>query len=204
MSEVFRDVNIDHCNFIHNNHYRGHGAAIHFSSSNVTNRHQLSVFTINDCNFTYNNAKSLVYIENTISKHNVNINFRSTKFCHNQGVSVYAENQNIYLNGINLFQNNTAENGAGIYISNYSTVIFDENSYTTLTQNFGGDGGTVFLNNHSNVIFDKNSMTTFIDNKATKGGAIYSGFSSNITFKSTYKVTFNHNIASRTGGAIVS
>ena len=203
LSEVSRDVNIDHCNFVHNNHYRGHGAAIHYSSSNVTNCRQFSVFTISDCNFTYNYAKSLVYIENTISKHNVNINFRSTKFCHNQGVSVYAENQNIYLNGKNLFQNNTAKIGAGIYISDHSTVIFDENSYATFTENFGSDGGTVFLNNHSNVIFNKNSITTFSDNKATEGGAIYSGFSSNITFKSTCKVTFNHNSA-ECGGAIWS
>ena len=69
LSEVSGDVNIDHCNFVHNNHYRGHGAAIHYSSSNVTNCHQLTVFTIIGCNFAYNYAKSLVYIENTISRH---------------------------------------------------------------------------------------------------------------------------------------
>ena len=95
LSEVSGDVNIDHCSFVHNNHYGGHGAAIHYSSSNVTNCHQLAVFTIIGCNFAYNYAKSLVYIENTISRHNVTICY--TKFCYNQGISVYAVNQNIYL-----------------------------------------------------------------------------------------------------------
>ena len=208
LSEVSGDVNIDHCNFVHNNHYRGHGAAIHYSSSNVTNCHQLSVFTISDCNFTYNYAKSLVYIENTIYRHNVTIHY--TKFCHNQGISVYAVNQNIYLNGEILFQNNTAENGTAIHISDHSTVIFSENSDVTFTQNFAKDrGGTVFLRNHSNVVFDQNSVTVFNDNIATYyGGAIYSEVSSNITFKANCKVTFSNNSAKHQrrnrGGAMYS
>ena len=206
LSEVSGDVNINHCNFVYNNHYRGHGAAIHYSSSNVTNRHQLSVFTIGGCNFAYNYAKSLVYIENTISRHNVTI--RYTKFCHNQGVSVYAVSQNIYLTGKNLFQNTTAKTGTAIHISDHSTVIFSENSDVTFTQNFAKDrGGTVFLRNYSNVIFDQNSMTVFNDNEATKGGAIYSEVSSNITFKANCKVTFSNNSAkqqwrSNGGGAM--
>ena len=207
LSEVSGEVNIDHCNFVHNNHYGGHGAAIHYSSSNVTNCHQLAVFTISDCNFAYNYAKSLVYIENTIYRHNVTIHY--TKFCHNQGISVYAVNQNIYLNGEILFQNNTVENGTAIHISDHSTVIFSENSDVTFTQNFAKDrGGTVFLRNHSNIIFDQNSVTVFNDNIATYyGGAIYSEVSSNITFKANCKVTFSNNSAKQqrwrsSGGAM--
>ena len=195
LSEVFGDVNIDHCNFVYNNHYRGHGAAIHYSSSNVTNCHQLAVFTISDCNFPYNYAKSLVYIDNTVSRHNVTI--RYTKFCHNQGISVYAVSQNIYLTGKNVFQNNTAENGTAIHISDHSTVIFSKNSDVIFTQNFAKDrGGTIFLRNHSNIIFDQNSVTAFNDNIATYyGGAIYSEVSSNITFKANCKVIFSNNSA---------
>ena len=207
LSEVSGDVNIDHCNFVHNNHYRGHGAAIHYSSSNVTN-HQLSMFTISDCNFAYNYAKSLVYIENTISRHNVNVTIHYTKFCHNQGVSVYAVNQNIYLTGKNVFHNNTAKNGTAIHISDHSTVIFSENSDVTFTQNFAKDrGGTVFIRNHSNVIFDQNSITVFNDNIAAYGGAICSEVSSNITFKPNCKVTFSNNSVKQqwgSGGAIYS
>ena len=204
LSEVSGDVSFNHCNFVHNNHYRGHGAAIHFSASNVTNSLQLSVFTISDCNFTYNNhGKSLVYIKNTISKHNNNVTFCSAKFCHNKGVSVYAVNQNIYLNGKILFQNNTAQNGTGIYINDHSTVIFGENSDVTFTQNFAMDsGGTIFLRNYSNIMFDQNSVATFNDNKAPYGGAIYSEASSNITFKANCKVTFNKNSAKPTAGEL--
>ena len=49
LSELSGDVNINHCEFVHNTH-RGHGAAIHYLSSSVTNLHQLLVFTISDCN----------------------------------------------------------------------------------------------------------------------------------------------------------
>ena len=206
LSEVSGDVNIDHCNFVHNNHYGGHGAAIHYSSSNVINCHQLSVFRIFGCNFAYNYAKSLVYIENTISKHNITIHY--TKFCHNQGISVYAVSQSIYLTGKNVFQDNTAKVGTVIHISDHSTVIFSENSDVTFTQNFAKDrGGTVYLRNHSNVIFDQNSVTVFNDNIVTSyGGAIYSEGSSNITFKANCKVTFSNNSAKQhwwgSGGAM--
>ena len=201
LSEVSGDVNIDYCNFVHNNHYRGHGATIHYSSSSYKN---FPVFTISDSNFVYNYAKSLVYIESSVTKHDNNINFLSVKFCDNHGVSVYAVNRNLYLNGSILFQKNTAENGVGIYISDHSTVIFGQNSKVTFTQNFAmANGGTIFLRSHSNVIFDNNSMATFSDNKATYGGVIYCEVSSNITFKSTSKVTFDHNTA-RLGGAIFS
>ena len=74
LSNLSGDVHISHCNFVHNNHYKGHGAAIHYSSNNIISFYQLTLFTINDCNFTDNkHAKSLVYIENRISKHNLTI-----------------------------------------------------------------------------------------------------------------------------------
>ena len=208
LSEVSGYVNINHCQFVNNNHYRGYGAAIHYSSSNGESSHmynKLSWFTINNCNFAYNYAKSLVHFKNTASAKHYNITFRSAKFCHNQGISVYAVNQNIHLNEINIFQNNTAENGAGIYISDYSFVIFGENSSTALIKSFVNfNGGTVFLKNYSSIIFDQNSVTTFNANKATHGGAIYSQASSNVLFKATSKVMFSNNFAKQDGGAIYS
>ena len=99
LSEVAGNVNINHCNFVHNNHYSGHGAAIQYSSSNRASSHnKLTMFTISDCDFAYNYAKSLVHFVNTIStEHYSNIIFHSSKFCHNHGASIYAINQNIYL-----------------------------------------------------------------------------------------------------------
>ena len=204
LSAVSGNVNISNCRFTHNSQYRGHGAAIHYSSSNSTNCPQLS-FVISDCNFTYNkHAESLVYIENRISECNNNIVFHSLKFCHNQGLSVYAISQNIYFNKKILFQNNTAENGTAVYITDYSTVIFGENSEVTFIQNIANlSDGIVFLRNHSNVIFDQNSVAIFDDNKVSNG-TVYSEINSNITFQANCKVTFHSNSARCYGAAICS
>ena len=131
LSEVSGDVNIKHCQFVYNSHYRGHGAAIHYLSSNVTNHVQL-IFKINSCEFTYNEgAKSLIYIENKISEHNDSISFCHFKFYHNQGTSIYVVNHKLNFHGNLLFLHNTAEYGAGIHISNKSTVIFGKNLFAT-------------------------------------------------------------------------
>ena len=204
LSGVSGHVNISHCNFIHNIHYRGHGAAIHYSSSNVTNDLQL-VLAICNCNFTNNkNAKSLVYIENIMSISNYNITIQNTKFCHNKGASIYVVNQNFYLFEKVLFQNNTAENGAGIYMKDHSTVIFGKNSDAAFIQNSAdNNGGAVFLTDHSSIIFDQNSIATFTDNNANRG-TIYSEVNCYVTFQATCEVTFTNNIVKMHGSAIYS
>ena len=110
LSEVSGDVNIRHCQFVYNSHYRSHGAAVHYSSNNVKSHTQLWL-TICNCNFSYNkDAISLVYFQNRISKHNDIIIFHSSNFCHNLHVtSIYAVNQRLSFNGRLLFQNNTAK-----------------------------------------------------------------------------------------------
>ena len=124
LSEVTGDVNINNCQFVLNSHYRGHGAAIHYLSSNKRNQPQL-VFKINNCNFTYNEgAKSLAYINNKNHEHNNSISLHNLNFCHNQCTSIYVVNEKLNFYGNLLFLNNTAENGAGIHISKKSTIIF--------------------------------------------------------------------------------
>ena len=168
-----------------------------------TNSYQ-SAFAINNCNFTYNIAKSLVYIENSVSENKNAIQFCYSKFYHNQGVSVYVINQNVYLHGKVLFQNNIAENGAGIYISDHSTVVFGETSEVVfINHSANNSGGAVLLINHSNVIWDKNYIVTFDNNKATNG-VIYSVSSSNVTFKANCQVTFINNSAKGHRAAIYS
>ena len=121
LSGVSGHVNISHCSFVHSNHYEGHGAAIHYSSSNCLRLW----FTLSNCNFTYNkHARSLVYVQNTMSESNSSIIVQDLKFYHNQGTSIYVVNQNIHLLDKFLFQNNTAKNDAGIYMKDHSTVVF--------------------------------------------------------------------------------
>ena len=210
LSKVSGYLNITHCEFINNTHYRGHGAAIHCILNNVANSSQL-LLTISNCTFTYNRvAKSLVYITNRNSEHNNNVTICHCKFYHNQGVSIYVVNQKIYLNGNNIFQNNTAENGTGIYITDHSTVIFGESSNVTFIKNYADSsniiiffkrGGIIFLKHHSNVIFNQNSKIKFYNNRATNG-IIHSEVSSNVTFKGTCEVTFKSNSARIHGAAI--
>ena len=54
LSEMSGDVNINNCKFLNNRRYRGHGAAIHYSSStNNTINYSQFVLTIKKCNFSY-------------------------------------------------------------------------------------------------------------------------------------------------------
>ena len=206
LSEVSGEVDINNCNFVNNSHYRGHGAAIHYLYRYNTKKfyHGQFVFAILNCNFTNNkHVKSLVYIKNKLLEYH-KIIFKNSIFTHNEGISFYALNHKICINGKVLFQNNVAEDGAAIYISDHSTVVFDVNCNVTFYQNFADRGGAVFLSNYSICLFGDNSIVTFNYNKATKGGAIYSEANSNVTFKGAYKVIFTSNSATQEGAAIYS
>ena len=199
LSEVSGEVNIKDCNFVNNSYYRDHGAIVYY----VVSQYFQLLFAISNCNFTHNKgAKSLVYIENKNS--DFNITFHHSKFCYNQGTSIYAVNQRLYFTGKVLFQYNTAENGAGIYITQDSSVVFSKNSNAAFIQNTANyTGGAVFLRDYSSIIFDQDSIITFKDNSATNG-TIYSEVNSNVTFKGNCQVTFNSNSATQCGEAIYS
>ena len=204
LSGVSGRANIIYCNFTKNINYRGHGAAIQYSSNNVTNYPQL-VLAISNCYFANNkNAKSLVYIENMMSISTNNIIVQNTKFCHNKGTSIFIVNENVYLFEKVLFQNNTAENGGGIYMKDHSTVIVRNNSDATFISNSAdNNGGAVFLSDHSSIIFDQNSMAIFNDNNANSG-TIYSEINCNVTFQAACEVTFSNNSVQANGSAISS
>ena len=57
-----------------------------------------------------------------------------------------------------MFQSNRAKNGAGIYISEHSRVIFGEDSDVAFIQNSANKaGGAIFLQEYSNLLFDQNT-----------------------------------------------
>ena len=128
LSEVPGDININDCKFVNNSYYGGHGAAVYYLSNNA--RNSKFTFIISNCNFSYNKMKSLMYLENISLKYNKVI-LTDSIFYNNQGISIYAIHHIIYLNGKILLQNNIAENGAGIYIHDYSIVVFHKNSNVT-------------------------------------------------------------------------
>ena len=192
LSEVSGDVNINHCKFVNNTHYRSHGAAIHYTKKQASYQF---VLTINNCSFTHNKrAKSLVYIENSYNYFvRDTLNFSDLKFYHNQGVCIYVANHNVYFSKKVIFQNNYAENGAGIYMNVLSTVAFGENSDVEFVHNSANDrGGAIFIMNYSRLLFYQNSRATFTNNT---NAAIYSDFKSSVIFTGACLMTFNGNLA---------
>ena len=149
LSEVSGCVNIDHCNFVYNSHYRGHGAAIYYSS--YASKNSSFVFTINNCNFTHNkHAKSYIYINKRNNEHN-HITLNSSTFLGNEGIPIFILNHKLCVIGRNSFQNNRARKGAGIYISSHSTIVFGDSSNVVFIYNSANSSGAaVFLINHSN------------------------------------------------------
>ena len=196
------DFTITHCSFMNSN-YRGHGAAIYI---NFYYPSYSDASIINNCDFSYNEGvKSIVYLGNSHDSYNGSMYFSNTTFYNNQGVSIYlSPNCFLYISGDILFKNNIAENGAGIYISDNSTVVFGDNSNVKFINNsVDHNGSAIFMNSHSSVAFEQNSIATFNDNKAISG-TIYSEDNSNIIFKATSHVMFNSNSVTQYGAAIYS
>ena len=206
-----KQVNINHCNFMNNNNYKEHGAAIRCTFfDNLKNIKSWFTFSITNCNFGYNgNASSILSFEYYFGNLNsiTHIYLSNSNFQNNQGISVYVKHANFILhtNGETLFENNVAPNGAGIYIGEEnSTVIFHKNSNAKFINNSADyNGAAIFLNHHSIVTFEQNSHVVFNNNKATNG-TIYSKASSKVTFKATCLVKFDGNSAIQHGSAIHS
>ena len=194
MFQLSGDVNINHCRFTNNTDYKGDGAAIHYSSNDAINSSKI-IFVIKDCNFTHNEgATSLIYIN--AQTEDTNISLCNSFFHSNHGISVYLSNHILHIKGEVLFENNVAVNGAGIYMNNFSKVIFDKNSNVKFTNNsVYSSGAAIFLNDYSSVLFDQNSIVAFSSNSATDyGSAIYLSNNSNVTFTRNSNVKFYNNV----------
>ena len=190
-------VIIDNCNFMNNNHYRGHGAVI-FS-------YGIKNISISNCIFHYNGEAESIMFVNFYEYNIMYLNTSNSSFYSNQGVSVYLYRPLITLHIIGevLIENNIAESGAGIYINNNSTVIFENSNVKFINNSVNHYGAAILTNHFSNVIFEQNSTITFQDNKATRG-TIYCKDNSNVIFKATCEVTFSSNLATQYGAAIYS
>ena len=198
-----RNIGGIHFTFCHNCIFKG--ITWDGCGSNYTNHNNNSIEGEPGLKLSYS---SNIMIQNCLFQHSIgqvvvllmskNATIQQCRFFNNQGICVYVINQHLYFNGKNLFQNNTAKNGSGIYISDHSTVmIFNSDVAFTAFK-----GGTVFLTNNSNILFDHNSTVMFNENNAYQG-TIYSEVSSNVTFTGSCKVTFNNNSANY-GAAIYS
>ena len=204
LSEVSGVVNIKHCKFLNNKYiFREHGTAIYYSSScNDVSEDKL---IISNCYFTDNTGiVSLIFLENLNSNScGVSSILQNSNFSENQFSCIYLSNQNLYIKGNVLFENNEAENGAVIFISDHSNVTFGKSSNVTFAQNTATiNGGAIYINNWSSVVYENSAHVMFTSNKATQGGAIYSGTDSSIEFHNNSTAIFNMNEATKNGGCI--
>ena len=206
---AMRQINIIDCKFVNTSHFSGDGAAIAAYSIYNADSEIFNAFTIKSCYFHSNRGSKsiIVYFSEAFPGTYSNVYLINSIFHNNEGACINLSGYAsfiLHINGEVLFENNTAENGAGIYISGHSTVTFGENSNTKFINNFVYyNGAAIFLKDHSSVIFDQNSIVTFTDNKATNG-TVYSEANSSITFKGTSEVTFSSNSATQYGAAIYS
>ena len=207
---VLGDVNICDCNFINNSDYIGHGAAIRFSSNDTRNSFQY-VFTISNCNFSYNTINSLICFENARLNFIKAILINST-FYSNQGISLYAVNSHIHLIGKSLihFNKNSIildsgfSSGGGAVYLHKSSIFFQENSTTVFSDNSANYRGGIFIETYSNIYFQGNSTTVFSNNTANYGGGIFIETYSNIYFQGNSNTVFSNNTANYGGGICIS
>ena len=141
LSAMVGNVSIDTCNFLFNKQYNGHGTALFYTSSNISNNSLL----ISDCVFFYNEgSNSIVYLEKS-SPGYTSVCLENSKFHNNKGVPIYLRNQEFHIKGVNDFFHNKAENGGSIVISDYSLVIFHKNATVSFKSNRAYyNGGAIF------------------------------------------------------------
>ena len=190
LSEVSGIIN--NCTFLRNAQYKCNGTAIHYSS-NVE-----LVFTINNCNFSYNGGDTIVYIGFSPQF----LLLQNSVFHKNQGIPVYVSNKGVNINGFMVFEENVAMGGAGIYINYYSHIKFCKYSVISFTSNMANFGGAIFLRGYASVLFDEDSRITFSSNRAVSGGALHSE-NSYISFEKNSIINFIDNSATVDGGAIL-
>lgn len=107
---------------------------------------------------------------------------------------------NFYLNG-GKFENNTAQNGGGIYTHNVKEIkntATDADLLTMSHNTASNDGGAIYVNGGNQIRLKKNIMSS---NKAKNGAAIYIEGTSGVEV-ALGETTMNSNTATVNGGAI--
>ena len=201
LSEMSGDVSINGCKFAFNNHFEGNGTAVHYLSK--SKHHSKFQLIISNCNFTKNGASndtSIVYIGPSSSKIMEQIYFTHNIFLFNQGTPIYISYQEIIISGFVMFKGNKMNNGGGMYIDNYSTIIFQKLEIQFINNIAMSYGGALCIKN-SNIISNATTITAD-GNKARFGGALSIWDYSNVTFKGNSTVTISNNQADDDGGAL--
>ena len=209
LSGMSGDIIIEHCNFSYNKQYRGHGTAIHYSSSiSYVN------LTITKCEFSSNSdALSVVYFgpSFTNSLHTSDNSIKDSIFYYNIGTPIYLSSQKLDIRGKLQLNSNTAISGGAIYISDYSEVIFQNTTLVDFMYNRAHtNGGAIYLTNHSRILFKDHSKSdsskiplTFYQNRAGQYGKDICVHHSYVTFSNNAIVTLTDDRESTTSAVYI-
>ena len=162
-------------------HGNGHGAGVYISHQSCDGS-----YTIKQCTFgNTSNINSVIYFNSSnYSQYSTNLLIQNCTFINNSGTALYLVNSNLkFEKGLTLFENNTAEHGAALYLDLNSKIIFGLHSEILFSKNEARRyGGAIFCSvsvdsdcykNISDallVLNDDNEMIQFKGNAAGAGG----------------------------------
>ena len=177
----YYDILLEECEFV-NNKSPGHGASLYI----YTRDFSISNIQIANTSFNQNMAgSSIVYIaqESFFLDSNKILLVNSSTFTNNVASSMYLSACDMALSGVVLFENNTAENGAAMYLDQGTTVTIDSGATVQFIGNTATlNGGAIYVDflcstltvDDANIIFSTvNSsaiICTFINNSAIIAG----------------------------------
>ena len=183
-SGSIHSIYIAGCNF-EGNKSPGNGAALYIDTKNKNDNLEIAN-TIFDKN---NAGYSVVYLQGFLRSCKLYpcpvVMIKTTNFTNNVGSSLYLSSCFVKLSGKLLFENNTAENGAAMYVEQETTVTIDDEASVQFIANTAKlNGGAIYINlvcshhtigdyiiintfNSGNRQYNHNNMNvTFINNSA--------------------------------------
>ena len=178
-SKKNRNISMKECEFI-NNTSPGNEVVLHINTLFFYDVY----IQIEDTSFDRNVAggSSVVYItkESYNSQYkNIQVHLNTTKFTNNIASSMYLSACDTQLSGVVLFENNTAENGAAMYLDQGTTVTIDSEATVQFIANTATlNGGAIYVDLQCDInTFDYtplNYSAMFINNSAViSGNSLY-------------------------------
>jgi len=165
------------CLFINNTSVRGAAIYVDKLSSKISQNTLIINNTTFDCNFAND---SIIYVDTSAVYHREEIYITKSRFTNNVGVCMFLLKCRIILAGDVFFINNTADNGAALYINQENYIVIEHGATLQFVNNSAAFyGGAIFIGldvycNHFFAVpfkhFRNNSQISFINNVAGYGG----------------------------------
>jgi len=159
-----------------NNKVRSHGGAIYLDSGSDLIVNGTSSVTFDNNTGYYGGAIYINYNSDTLFGGNAVLNFSNNSAIH--GGVFY-----------------TSSSGVDILCDDYATVTFIDNRASSY-------GGVMYISQYGTILFGNNTVATFARNTASRGGAVYARYYIQMSFNESAKVSFVNNTASSQGGAM--